>query len=223
MINGKSISLIIPCYNEEKGVEHLMKSLPESIDEVIVVDNNCTDRTAAVAKQYGAIVVEEKTPGYGSAYKCGMKRATNEIIVTMDGDGTYPVNQFEYLVKKLVDTDLEFISACRFPLADKKAMKRMNKIGNFVLTLSINILFFTKIKDSQTGMWIFYRSLLNDFVLKSNGMPFSEEIKLEAIKRKKRFAEIHIKYEDRLGTVKLNRWKDGFSNLLFIVKKRITG
>ena len=81
---------------------------------------------------------------------------------------------------------------------------------------------FKNISDSQSGMWIFYRSILNQMNLKSDGMPLSEEIKMEAILNKKiKFAEIHISYKNRLGVVKLRKWKDGFDNLIFLFKKRL--
>ena len=79
-----------------------------------------------------------------------------------------------------------------------------------------------KIKDSQSGMWIFRREILRELELKSDGMPFSEEIKIEAWRRGFAFREIPIKYRKRMGEVKLNTWKDGLRNLLFIIKKRMS-
>jgi hypothetical protein len=76
-------------------------------------------------------------------------------------------------------------------------------------------------RDSQSGMWIFRRAILKDMKLESDGMAFSEEIKIEALKnRRVRFAELSIMYTSRLGEIKLNPWRDGFYNLWFLVKKR---
>ena len=126
------------------------------------------------------------------------------------------------LVERLLDEDLDFISACRFPLADAKAMPLSNRFGNFVLTLATVVLFGRAIRDSQSGMWIFRRSILSQLRLTSDGMPLSEEIKIEVLRRGLRFREIHIPYRERIGEVKLRKWKDGWENLCFLVKKRFS-
>ncbi len=220
MLQNLKISLVIPCYNEEDGVREVIERCPEGIDEIVVVDNNCTDRTAEVARSLGAVVVSEKTPGYGAAYKAGMRAATGDLIVTLDGDGTYPPESIPALVDKLVEKRWDFLSACRFPLADKAAMGLTNQLGNWVLTVTAMVLFFTPIKDSQSGMWVFKRSLLEKMRVTSDGMPFSQEIKLEAILRGFRFGETHIAYGARIGEVKLQKWRDGWLNLSFLFKKR---
>lgn len=220
MLQNLKISLVIPCYNEEDGVREVIERCPEGIDEIVVVDNNCTDRTAEVARSLGAVVVSEKTPGYGAAYKAGMRAATGDLIVTLDGDGTYPPESIPALVDTLVAKRWDFLSACRFPLADKAAMGLTNQIGNMVLTVTAMLLFFTPIKDSQSGMWVFKRSLLDKMKVTSDGMPFSQEIKLEAILRGFRFGETHIAYGARIGEVKLQKWRDGWLNLTFLFRKR---
>jgi glycosyltransferase involved in cell wall biosynthesis len=214
------ISLVIPCYNEEDGVREVIGRCPSDIDEIVVVDNNCTDRTAEVARSLGAVVVSERTPGYGAAYKAGMKAATGDLIVTLDGDGTYPPEAIPALIDTLVAKKWDFLSACRFPLADPKAMGLTNQLGNWVLTVTAMILFFKPIQDSQSGMWVFKRSLLEKLRVTSDGMPFSQEIKLEAILRGFRFGEEHIAYGARIGEVKLQKWRDGWLNLSFLFQKR---
>jgi glycosyltransferase involved in cell wall biosynthesis len=215
------ISLVIPCYNEEDGVREVIGRCPRDVvDEIVVVDNNCTDRTAEVARSLGAVVVAEKVPGYGAAYKAGMKAATGDVLVTLDGDGTYPPESIAQLVDTLVEKRWDFLSASRFPLADKAAMGLTNQIGNWVLTATAMLLFFKPIRDSQSGMWVFKRSLLEKMRVTSDGMPFSQEIKLEAILRGFRFGEAHIAYGARIGEVKLQKWRDGWLNLTFLFRKR---
>ncbi|NOT33964.1 MAG: glycosyltransferase family 2 protein [Candidatus Eisenbacteria bacterium] len=215
-----TISVVIPCYNEEDGVRMVIERMPSAIDEIVVVDNNCTDRTAEVARSLGARVVAEKVPGYGAAYKCGLRAATKDVVVTLDGDGTYPPEEITRLVDELLDRNLEFLSASRFPLVDGDAMPFSNRMGNWVLTVAAAVLFFKPIRDSQSGMWVFRRAVLERMRLTSDGMPFSEEIKLEALLRGVRFAEGHIPYGARVGEVKLQKWKDGWENLAFLVRKR---
>ena len=220
MRQNLKLSLVIPCYNEEDGVREVIGRCPSEIDEIVVVDNNCSDRTAEVARSLGAVVVSEKTPGYGAAYKAGMKAATGDLIVTLDGDGTYPPEAIPGLVDQLVEKQWDFLSACRFPLADRSAMGLTNQFGNWVLTVTAMMLFFKPIRDSQSGMWVFKRSLLEKLRVTSDGMPFSQEIKLEAILRGFRFGETHIAYGARIGEVKLQKWRDGWLNLSFLFRKR---
>ena len=85
----------------------------------------------------------------------------------------------------------------------------------------MSLLFFRWVRDSQSGMWVFRRSILKDMKLESDGMAFSEEIKIEVIRHPRlRFGAISILFSQRLGEVKLNPWRDGFRNLWFLVKKR---
>jgi len=221
MYRGLRISVVIPCHNEEDGIQHVMRSLPESVDEVVVVDNNCTDRTAEVAAGLGARIVPETKKGYGAAYRAGLPAATGDITVTMDGDGTYPTEQIEEVVDHLINNELDFVSASRFPLQNPEAMTFTNKLGNMILTVTMLLLYGKNIKDSQSGMWIYRTKILPLMRLTSDGMPLSEEIKIEAIRNKQiRFDEYHVKYHERIGEVKLEKWRDGFRNLFFLVKKR---
>jgi glycosyltransferase involved in cell wall biosynthesis len=223
MYRDKTVTVVIPCYNEEEGIARVIPSLPGSVDEVIVVDNNSTDRTSEVARNLGARVVFEKRKGYGAAYKAGLSAVTTDITVTMDGDGTYPTSQIEECIDYLIDNELDFVSASRFPLKDPTSMKLWNKIGNTVLTLATLVLFMRAIKDSQSGMWIFKSALYKDLSPQSDGMPFSEEIKITAIRRRGiRFDECQIDYHVRIGEVKLQKWRDGFENLMYLIKLRFT-
>lgn len=222
MISGKTISLVIPCYNEELGLKKILANDLSLFDQVVVVDNNCTDQTAAVARAGGCQVVAEKKRGYGAAYKCGFAAATGELIITMDGDNTYPLREVARLVGILVERQLDFLSANRLSEGKPQHMTYSNYLGNLILTLATKILFWQKIKDSQSGMWLFRRELLQKMRLKSDGMAFSQEIKLEAIKRGFRFGEARIPYDEREGEVKLSKWKDGFLNLAFLLYKRVT-
>ncbi len=221
MYKDNKISVVIPCYNEEEGVALVIRSLPAFIDEVVVVDNNSTDKTAEVARELGARVVFEKQKGYGAAYKAGLPAVTGDITVTMDGDGTYPVEQIGECIDHLLEKEIDFVSASRFPLKDKEAMNLSNRIGNAVLTLATLILFMRGIKDSQSGMWIFRSNIYPKLGVRSDGMPLSEEIKIAAIRHPEiKFDEYHVNYHPRVGEVKLNKWRDGFRNLLYLVKLR---
>src|SRR3984957_5265620 len=99
MYKGQTITTIIPCLNEEQGVERVLRAMPEFVDEIIVVDNGSTDRTADGAIPLGAKVIREEVRGYGRAYKRGFTCATSDVIVTLDGDHSYPVDGISYLLE----------------------------------------------------------------------------------------------------------------------------
>ncbi len=222
MYQNRKISLIIPCFNEEEGIEKILGHRPSFIDELIVIDNNSTDRTSVVAKKLGARVIPEKQKGYGQCYLTGFKTASGDILVTMDGDNSYPVKEIRKLIDVLIKKELDFVSGCRFPLKNKQAMAVLNKWGNYLLTLVFIVLILKKIRDSQSGMWVFKRTILARMNLKSKGMPLSEEIKMEAVLNKGvKFKEVPISYAERAGRVKLRKFRDGLINLFFLFKKRI--
>jgi len=222
MYKGDSITVIIPCLNEEQGIERVLRAMPEFVDQVIVVDNGSTDRTSQVAASLGAQVIREDVRGYGRSYKRGFAGATGDLIVTLDGDHSYPPDALSYLLEAFRHLEIDFLNASRFPVRDRRAMSFKHHFGNLVLSLAMSILYFRWVRDSQSGMWVFRRSILKDMRLESDSMSFSEEIKIEALKNPHiRFGEISIMYSSRIGEKKLNAWRDGFYNLLFLIKKRL--
>lgn len=221
MYKGQSVTVIIPCLNEEQGIQQVLGRMPAFVDEVIVVDNASTDRTSDVASAMGAQVIREEVRGYGRSYKRGFANATGDIIITLDGDHSYPVDALSYLLEAFLHLEVDFLNASRFPVRDRRAMSFKHKFGNLVLSLAMSVLYFRWVRDSQSGMWVFRRSIVKDMKLRSDGMSFSEEIKIEALRDPGiRFGEISIQYSSRLGEIKLNPWRDGFHNLWFLIRKR---
>jgi hypothetical protein len=221
MYKGLKITVVIPCLNEEQGIEQVLRRMPEFVDEVVVVDNGSTDRTSEIARDFGAVVIREDVRGYGRSYKRGFANAQGDVIVTLDGDHSYPPDAISYLIEAFLHLEVDFLNASRFPVRDRRAMSLKHKFGNFVLSLAMTALYFRWVRDSQSGMWVFRRSILQGMRLESDSMAFSEEIKIEALKnRKVRFTEIPVMYSSRLGEIKLNPWRDGFYNLWFLLKKR---
>src|SRR5262245_64560737 len=175
MYKGQKITVIIPCLNEEQGIERVLRHMPDFVDEVIVVDNASTDRTSDVAAGLGAHVIREEVRGYGRSYRRGFACATGDIIVTLDGDHSYPVDAISYLLEAFLHLEVDFLNASRFPVRDSRAMSFKHKLGNLVLSLAMSLLFFRWVRDSQSGMWVFRRSILKEMKLESDGMAFSEE------------------------------------------------
>lgn len=222
MYRGQGISVVIPCLNEEQGIAAVLNGMPGCVDEVIVVDNGSTDGTAAVAESLGARVIAEKGRGYGRAYRAGLPVAIGDVIGTLDGDGQYPSAAIAPMIDYLLDRELDFVSATRFPLTNGNSMCPRNIFGNKIQTYTMRLLFGTDITDSQSGMWVFKRSVLSRFKLVSDGMSFSEEIKIEAIQHEDlRFDEFHIDYHERIGKTKLYPWRDGVHNMWFLLNRRL--
>jgi len=218
---GHSITVVIPCLNEEQGIEQVLSRMPAFVDQVIVVDNGSTDRTSEIARRFGAQVIREDVRGYGRSYRKGFAHATGDLIVTLDGDHSYPVDAISYLLEAFLHLEVDFLNASRFPVRDRRAMSLKHKIGNLILSLALSLLYLRWVRDSQSGMWVLRRSILREMSLEADGMAFSEEIKIEALKNPRiRFGEISILYSSRLGEKKLNPWRDGLHNLYFLLKKR---
>lgn len=225
----KKLSIIIPALNEESGIENTIRAIPkeelERMDyevQVLVVDNGSGDKTGELAGKAGAEVVFEPKRGYGSALKAGFAQSRGDIIATADGDATYPVEDIPRLVKILENENLDFLTTDRFALLEKGAMSFRNIVGNRILSLTMRLIFRLNVKDSQSGMWVLRKDLLDKMVLRFNTMALSEEIKIEACYfMKSRWKEIPIHYKARLGKAKLRIWRDGFGNLFRLIKKRI--
>jgi len=224
------ISIIIPALNEEEGIEGVIRAIPKNELEkmgfdvqILVVDGNSKDRTRELASKAGAEVIIEPRRGYGRAYKTGFAHAAGDIIATADADLTYPVEDIPKFARMLQEGSLDFITTNRFAYMKKDAMSLRNRIGNSVLNLATRLLFRLNLKDSQSGMWVFKKDILNRLLLKSDKMSFSEELKIEACHFAKcRWREMPIQYKVRVGKIKLRGWRDGFQNLLYLVKKRFT-
>jgi len=224
------ISFLMPALNEEAALPTVIKSIPVSklktagySVEIVVVDNASTDNTAKVAKTLGARVVKERKRGYGSAYKKGFKSVKGDIIITGDADNTYPFKDALEFIKILEKEDLEFITTNRFSNMGKKSMTFRNRFGNYIFRTAINILFGLKLEDSWSGMWIFRTKALKHLNITSDGMPLSQEIKIEAFKKLGvRAKEIPINFTNvRIGEAKLEPWKDGVRTLKFFARKKL--
>jgi len=225
----KKVSVVIPALNEEEAIEAVVLAIPRDElrrmgfeVEVLVIDNGSEDRTAELARKAGAEVVFEPNRGYGRAYKTGFDNVQGQIIATADADLTYPVEDIPELVKLLEEENLDFITTNRFAKMESNVMSPRNRLGNGVLNLTTRLFFRIDLKDSQSGMWVFRKDLLNSMHLNSDGMPFSEELKLEACHFAKcRWREVPIEYRDRVGKVKLSGWRDGLLNLCYLFRKRL--
>jgi len=220
----------MPALNEASCIEDVVSSIPRDKfaalgfdTEILIVDNGSEDGTGEIARKTGARVVCEPRRGYGYAYRLGFKEAKGNIICTLDADKSYPATILPDMVSNLLREDLDFISTNRFTYMNNGVMSRTNRVGNGILSLASRALFRLPFGDSQSGMWVFRAALLEDMRLQAEGMALSEEIKIEAAWRlKARCAELPIHYGYRCGPAKLRVWRDGCSNLAYLLRKRFS-
>jgi glycosyltransferase involved in cell wall biosynthesis len=222
----------MPTLNEEKGVGKTIDSIKKDIFkendwdlEIAIVDGRSKDKTIDIAKSKNCKIIIEERKGYGRAYKTGIPKLNGEIVVTGDADATYPFNEIHKYIKILLKEELDFITTNRFAKLKPGSMNIKHRFGNLILALTLRILFIVNIRDSQSGMWIFKKSALNKIQEIDNfndGMPFSEEIKIEMFTSKDiKAKEIPSRLYTREGQVKIESFRDGWKNLKFLFKKRI--
>ena len=236
-------TLLVPTLNEAASIGHVLDTFRRAAEdgnaryfpkdpiawEVLVIDGHSSDGTAEIARSRGARVVDEPRRGYGRAYRTGFAAASGEVLATLDGDATYPAEEVPRLVRYLLERHLDFITCDRLSKLDPKAMTREHRIGNRVLNLLMHLAYHryfraaggATITDSQSGMWVFRRSVLDRVRLTQDGMPMSEELKLEVVLRGLEFEEVPIHYAERWGAPKLSSWRDGRENLQFLLTKRL--
>jgi len=223
-----SVSVVIPAYNEEGNIAATLAALPvEPLRargfevEVLVIDNASSDRTGELARQHGAKVIVQPVRGYGNAYKAGFANCTGDVVVTGDADLTYPWHIVPEAIDRLRAEKLDFITTNRLAELDPAAMTRSHVFGNHMLSMVTRAFFRVPFRDSQSGMWIFRRHLLHKLRLRSGGMAFSQELKIEAHARGFRCLELPIEYFPRGGHTKNRTLRDGFGNLAQLVAARL--
>jgi glycosyltransferase involved in cell wall biosynthesis len=236
-------SLVIPTLNESGSIGSVVRTFRAAADaanreafagdpldwEVLVVDGASSDGTAEIAEREGARVLIERRKGYGRAYKTGFAASRGEVLATSDGDGTYPVAEIPRLVRRLLDEELDFLTGNRMAFLEHQAMTTEHRIGNRLLNTFLRVAYHhylhempaRTLLDSQSGFWVFRRSVLDRVALTQDGMAFSEELKIEAILRGLRVVEVPIRYGERWGSPKLSTWRDGLNNLVFLASKRL--
>jgi len=217
MFKRQRVSVVIPCHNEEKGIRQTYRMIPKFVDEVVVVDNMSTDKTAKIARNLGVRVVSEKNKGYGFAIKRGIEEARGEIVITIDGDGTYPIEDSLRPLKFLLEENLDFVSCSRFPLRNHSSMHWQNLLGNKLISFLMKLLFFREFKDGLSGMWVFKRKIYPQLLPLTSSWNFSEEIKIEAyLHPKVKFDEYRVNYHPRYGISKVWPLRVGIDNILYL-------
>ena len=216
--NGKKIVVVIPTLNEEQSIGFVLDEIHEVMKkrgynyEVLVVDGRSRDRTVEIAKEKGARVIYQRRKGYGDALQTGFYYAKDrmgaDIILMMDGDGTYDPKDIPKLVDPILSDQADFVTGDRLKNLKRGAMPLKNYLGNKFLAFLARLAFRIDVGDSQCGMRAFKAECLDDVFLESEGMPFAMEMLGEFSRIKSRILSVPINYRPRVGKSKLNPFRD---------------
>jgi len=217
------IAVLIPCYNEEKTVEKVVKDAKAALPEatVYVYDNNSSDRTVELAKAAGAVVRHEYMQGKGNVIRRMFREIDAECYIMVDGDDTYPMEYAPEMVEKVLNHNADMVVGDRLSTTYFTENKRpFHNMGNTVVRKSINTLFASDIKDIMTGYRAFSYSFVKTFPVMSKGFEIETEMTIHAVNNNMQVENVLIEYRDRPeGSVsKLNTYSDGMKVLFTIVR-----
>ncbi|WP_103069559.1 glycosyltransferase family 2 protein [Aquimarina sediminis] len=203
------INVIIPAFNEEDSIVHVIKEIPDIVSEIIVVNNNSTDRTEEVAKNAGATVVKEEQKGYGYACLKGMehiakKEIKPDIIVFLDGDySDYPA-ELTKIVAPIIEDNLDMVIGSRVKeLRESGSMTIPQIFGNWLATGLMKLFFRANFTDLGPFRAIRYDKLLAlGMVDKTYG--WTVEMQLKVLKKRYNYTEVPVHYKKRIGVSKVS-------------------
>ena len=219
--NAPEVSIVIPCLNEENSIGIVVEKSKRAIEmmgvsgEVIVADNGSTDRSVEIALSKGARVVHVAQKGYGNALRGGIEAARGRIIVIGDADDSYDFLEAPKLVAKIKE-GYDLVVGSRFKgRILPGAMPWTSKIGNPIMTFTLNLLFRVNTSDSQSGMRAFTKEAYRKMQLQATGMEFASEMLIKAGKAKLKIAEVPITlHPDKRGRPPhLRPIRDGWRHL----------
>lgn len=201
------IAVIIPAFNEALSIGQVLKAIPKSANEVIVVNNASTDSTAKVAKEHGAVVLEENKMGYGHACLKGMKyleKKPPEIVVFLDGDYSDYPEDMEEIVAPLLNGEFVFSLGARVQrLREKGSMTPQQIFGNALACFLMRLLYqgrFTDLGPFRAIRW----QTLQSLEMKDKTYGWTVEMQLKILRRKLHYTEIPVRYRKRIGVSKVS-------------------
>lgn len=227
------LSVVIPCLNEEETVETCIKKCIDSFEklgingEVVISDNGSVDGTTKLSENLGARVEICEEKGYGSALRYGFSKAKGKYVLMGDGDNSYDFRLIPDYYKAMVESDdCDMVIGTRLKgIIHKGAMPFLHRyLGNPVLTFILNLLFGTRISDSQCGMRMFKKESLERLNLVTTGMEFASELLVKAAWAKFRIVEIPIEFfkDGRSRKPYLRTWRDGWRHLTFLIISKLS-
>lgn len=222
-----NVSIIIPCYNEEKTIKEIVSTVKKYLsenDEIIVIDDCSSDNTPSILKNdlkkiIDKLIVNQKNYGKGYSIKQGVAVAKGNIILIQDADLEYHPSDYEKLLKPIRNGSADVVYGSRFiGSEEKRVLYFWHTIGNKFLTLLSNMLSDLNLSDMEVGYKVFKSEILKSIDLKENRFGFEPEITAKIAKKNIRIYEIGIKYFGRkYSDGKKITWRDGFSALRCII------
>ena len=213
------IAVLLPCYIEEAAIANVVKDFKHHLPQALiyVYDNNSSDNTIKNAKESGAIVRHEPIQGKGNVVRRMFADIEADILIMVDGDGTYDVSTSPSLVKQLIDEQLDMIVGVR--VAEKGAHRKGHALGNFIFNKIILFIFENRYTDVFSGYRIFSRRFVKTFPTISKGFEIETEICIHALDLNIPLKEIPVRYSKRIAgsESKLNTFSDGFRILRTII------
>lgn len=203
------IKVIIPAFNEQDSIAHVINDIPKTVNEVIVVNNNSTDQTAFNAKQAGATVLTETNKGYGYACLKGMdyiakQEQQPDIIVFMDGDYSDYPEELTKLVAPIINDNIDLVIGARVKAhRESNAMTPQQVFGNWLATTLMSLFFGATFTDLGPFRAIKYDKLIA-LNMEDKTYGWTVEMQLKALKQKFTYVEIPVRYKERIGTSKVS-------------------
>lgn len=204
-----TIKVIIPAYNEEKAIANVIKDIPSYVDEVIVISNNSTDNTVAVAQSAGATVLTENKKGYGYACLKGLDYISKlpnkpDIIVFLDGDYSDYPEELTKIVAPIITDGIDLVIGARAAnLREKNSMTPQQVFGNWLATFLMKVFFGATFTDLGPFRAIKYDKLVA-LNMEDKTYGWTVEMQLKALKQKFSYVEIPVRYKNRIGVSKIS-------------------
>ena len=216
------VSVVIPTLNEAGSILETVTTINKELaypKEIIIVDGNSTDGTKEIIKDtnFCKLIVEPRR-GYGLALRTGIKHAKGDVVVMVDGDGTYDVKHINLLIDTLIRNDAELCQATRmYDL--RKAMGFTNFVANKIITFCFDFFYSQFLSDTQSGFRAISRSALEKVELYEDDMAFATEMLVQFAKKGFKMVEVPLAYRTRkYGRPKMRRIKSGIEIFTTMVK-----
>jgi glycosyltransferase involved in cell wall biosynthesis len=202
-----SIAVLIPTYNEAPSIAQVLKALPSSVTEVVVIDNGSSDQTTEIAKTNGATVLYEARKGYGYACLKGMEYLENnppELVVFLDGDYSDHPEELDQLVAPLQKDDVDFVLGARVKsLREKGSLTPQQHFGNWLACLLMRWLYNSRFTDLGPFRAIRWETL-QSLEMQDKTFGWTVEMQLKVLRRKIPYIELPVSYRKRIGISKVS-------------------